>query len=151
MIAALLAAAPVNGPIEAVRLVRDAASPSANASAVAVPFWPWIALALAALIVIIALARAAWRRNREDPAARAFRRLCSFLRLTRAEQHLLGDLAHPDNSAAPAALPSPVAMLLSQDAFIRAASTFKSAHRATAVEQAVAALHRKIFESAGTR
>lgn len=131
-------------PLEPVHLVRGDTPAVAGASASwtsGVLTWGIAVLVAVALIMV-----ARWRLSslRGDSARAALRSLSSKLRLNRQERALVESLASLFPGAAPGAV-HPVALLLSEDAFIRAA---EASLRSGATSDAVTldALHHKIFE-----
>lgn len=130
-------------PIEPVQLIRDAVAASEPVAATpSVVVWTWIAAAILACIALAAFTRFYWTRRNESPAARANRRIFKLLQLSRPEQQLLAALANGKD---------PLAFLLSQNAFIRAAAVRQPASPELSDHDAVRALHRKIFEAGGIR
>lgn len=116
--------------VQAVQLVR------ADAAPVRIPIdgvqsWVLMGAAGAAVLVLLVGARCAWVRRREDPSARAQRRLSCMLGLTRGDRAILKELS--------AGGVKPAALLLSHQAFVLAAA------RVRAAPEAVSALHRKVF------
>jgi hypothetical protein len=120
-------------------LVRDEAARGWNVGSLLWAAAPWAAGAVVVAALLV-LARSTWLRRGEDPADRAFRRLSRVLRMNRSEQAMVVSLSKSLQGR------RPVALLLSQDSFIAAAAGFQEAGMSTAHEQALTALHRKVFE-----
>lgn len=134
------AAPPGALPIEAVHLVHGAPDAASNAAdpagllTTSPPVWPWVVAAIMLIALVALLFHRRSNGRGVDIPTRTFRRLSRRLRLSRAERELVASLAASSSSRA-----HPVALLLSQDAFIRCAEG------AAAASDAVADLHAKIF------
>lgn len=130
-------------------LVRDAAPGVAVQSTwttLSTSPWPWMAGA-AILFVLAVLARAWVVRRREDPADRAFRSLARRLRLGSDQRTLVMRLAATSSASAPV---HPVALLLSQTAFLRAADHAARAGEKWLRRPDLPPLHAAIFAARPT-
>lgn len=129
----------MNEPVQAVHLVRDSDPLSLPADQSHAPFWAWSIATVVLAVAIALVVRTVQTRWREEPSARAARRLAEQLRLTREEKALLAQLA--------LAGVKPCALLLSHKAFEKAATAAHHAGRPGATIEAITSLHRKVFGS----
>jgi hypothetical protein len=127
-------------PIQPVRLVRDDAQPPAVTTAPALDWLPIVGV-VAAFVALAAIARWVYWLRRTDLGARTFQSLARRRRLSAADRDLLHSLA-----ALSAARPAhPVALLLSPDAYTRAAELAVKLRAPWASPPAIVDLHARLF------
>lgn len=127
-------------PIQPVRLVRDPATPGVVATPASLPWLP-IAGAVVGIAALVLVARWALWTRRTDLGTRTFLSLARRRKLSTADRDLLRSLAGLTH-ARPV---HPVALLLSPDAFARAADLAVRARVPWADRTALTDLHARAF------
>lgn len=132
-------------PIEAVQLVRDdAVEIVAGASNAPALLWCCIAAGVVVVMGLVMAARRYLPREGNDAPTRAFLHVCRRLKLNRSDRQLIASLA----SVAPSQSVHPVAVLLSQETFVRCVGLAVDARVEWAKPEAIVAVHRKVFPGA---